>query len=79
MLDAVPEMRQRLDHVVVEAIMRRLLRDPDGANIKDYLRVISQSWADSAVRVQREMERAHSEAKVPPTLARLRQKLTEQR
>jgi len=30
--------------------MRRLLSSPDGANIKDYLRVISQSWAAQDVR-----------------------------
>jgi len=50
LLDSMPEMRRSMDHVIVEAIMRRLLSTPDGANIKDYLRVISQSWADSAVR-----------------------------
>ena len=53
LLDSNPEMRQRMDHMCVEAIMRRLLRNPDGANVKDYLRVISQSWADSAVRKQK--------------------------
>lgn len=50
LLDAQPEMRQSMDHVIVEAIMRRLLSNPDGANIKDYLRVISQSWAAQEVR-----------------------------
>ena len=50
LLDSSPDMRQRMDHMVVEAMMRRLFNSPDGANIKDYLRVISQSWADQAVR-----------------------------
>ena len=50
LVDAQPEMRQAMDHVIVEAIMRRLLSNPDGANMKDYLRVISQSWAAQEVR-----------------------------
>lgn len=50
LLDSQPEMRKCMDHVIVEAIMRRLLSTPDGANIKDYLRVISQSWAATEVR-----------------------------
>jgi hypothetical protein len=43
-------MRQRMDHIVVEAILRRLLQNPEGAHVKDYVRVISQSWAESSVR-----------------------------
>lgn len=50
LLDSQPEMRQCMDHVIVEAIMRRLLSNPDGANTKDYLRVIAQSWAAQDVR-----------------------------
>jgi len=50
LLDAVPDMRQRMDHIVVEAILRRLLQNPEGAHVKDYVRVISQSWAESSVR-----------------------------
>lgn len=50
LLDSQPEMRQRMDHVIVETLVRRLLSSRDGANIKDYLRVISQSWAAQEVR-----------------------------
>ena len=39
-----------MDHVIVETLVRRLLSSRDGANIKDYLRVISQSWAAQEVR-----------------------------
>ena len=31
LLDETPDMKQRMDHVVIEAIIRRLLNTPDGA------------------------------------------------
>ena len=69
LLEAAPELRQRMEHVALEAIMRRLLRDTDGAHVKDYLKVIRQSWADADARKHKEMEHASSDA--PPTLALL--------
>ena len=69
LLDAAPELRQRMEHVALEAVMRRLLRDPDGAHVKDYLKVIRRSWADADARRHKEMEHASSDA--PPTLALL--------
>ena len=50
LMESMPEMRQSMDHVIVEAIMKRLLSTPDGANMKDYMKVISQSWAAQEVR-----------------------------
>ena len=52
LLDASPndDMRLRMDHVVIEAVIRRLLHDTGGADVKDYIRFISQGWADKAVQ-----------------------------
>jgi len=52
LLDSSPndDMRLRMDHVVIEAVIRRLLHDIGGADVKDYIRVISQGWADKAVQ-----------------------------
>lgn len=62
-LESDPEMRQRMDHVIVEAIMRRLLSSPND-NAKDYLRVISQGWADTSVR-KRKLKLMESGSRVP--------------
>merc|ERR1712129_689056 len=39
------DFKLRMDHVVIEAAIRRLLVDSEGANVKDYIRVISEGWA----------------------------------
>mmetsp|Transcript_34226 Transcript_34226/g.81881 ORF Transcript_34226/g.81881 Transcript_34226/m.81881 type:complete len:218 (+) Transcript_34226:601-1254(+) len=43
-------MRLRLDHVVVESMIRRLLVDSEGAKVTDYIKVISQGWADESAK-----------------------------
>ena len=72
LLDSQPEMRKSIDHVIVEAIMRRLLSNPDGANMKDYLRVISQSWAAQEVRKRKihTMETKRGGPWLPPVVVR---------
>ena len=48
------DIRLRFDHVVIEAVIRRLLVDSEGANVTDYIRVISKGWAaDKAVHLQK--------------------------
>lgn len=47
------DFKLRMDHVVIEAAIRRLLVDSEGANVKDYIRVISEGWADKAVQQQK--------------------------
>ena len=44
------DMILRMDHVVIEAVIRRLLVDSEGANVTDYIRVISQGWAHENVQ-----------------------------
>lgn len=45
------DMKLRMDHVVIESVIRRLLIDSEGADVTDYIRVISQGWAhDEAVQ-----------------------------
>jgi len=38
---------------VIEAVIRRLLLNSEGANVTDYIRVISKGWADKAVQLQK--------------------------
>jgi len=47
------DMRQRMNHVVTESLIRRLLHTPDSARVQDYIGVISHAWADVAVRQHR--------------------------
>lgn len=58
------DMRQRMKNVVTESIVRRLLSTPEGANVQDYIGVISQGWADVAVR-QRKIKSMLT-SKMPP-------------
>jgi len=58
----------RMDHVVIEAVVRRLLLDPEGAKVKDYLRVISQGWAHHSIQ-QRKIQSMQTRASTghPPS------------
>ena len=51
LLENNPEMRSRMDHVVLEALLRRLMLNPGAANLKDYMRVSTLS------RTRRGLER----------------------
>lgn len=68
LMGAYPDMKQRMHHAMIEAIIRRLLSTPDGENVKDYMRVISQGWADTAVR-QRKIKMMATTACPPAELA----------
>jgi len=43
-------LKLRMDHAIIEAVIRRLLVDSEGANVKDYIRVISQGWAHNSIQ-----------------------------
>ena len=45
-------MRLRMDHVVIKSVIWRLLYDTGGADVKEYIRVISQGWADKEVQLK---------------------------
>ena len=54
------DIRLRFDHVVIEAVIRRLLVDAEGAKVTDYIRVISEGWADKAVQFQKRQMNGNS-------------------
>ena len=53
MIKSSADLKQRMDHVVVEAAIRRLINTPDGAHMKDYLRVFAGSWTDPSLRMRK--------------------------
>lgn len=62
------DMRLRMDHVVIESVIRRLLYDTGGADVKEYIKVISQGWADKEVQHLKLQSTETSATTVPPRL-----------
>lgn len=64
---AKDDMILRMDHVVIESVIKRLLYDTGGVDVKEYIKVISQGWADKKVQgLNIQLMATTTETTVPP-------------